>query len=365
MADIDPLSTRFRAKQAAYFRNLAHVPFASWTYSVDGTNAAPSDGSQFLHYEAPVWLPHLSLHYAIAGFDLRPTSSDLYYTFVQRSGRWYIGSDSDDGDLAYDSARDLWDFGPVTVIRGRSAIVLGHPGGRVSLTGLAAEADRDVPRVTRVWGRSWSRRVVILAPNSQRELSSLIGGGGDLSQIAAVAAAELVGDQAKAAPVGDRVIVNPINYQKLSALGREIVITHEITHVASRAATGSLEPTWLIEGLADYVGYRETALPPRIAAHDLRMRLATGHRLGGLPTDADYGGSNTLLSVAYDKSWLACRFMAERFGQSALLRVYRAVGATAHGSESTATDAAMRAVLHISLTTFTSQWQRYVVAVLR
>ncbi|MFL6238027.1 MAG: hypothetical protein ACJ735_00850 [Actinomycetes bacterium] len=365
MATLDPASAKFRAQQVRYFANVQHVPFSTWSYTLDADNVAPSDGAQFLRYNAAVWLPHVVLHYEIAGFDRSPTALDTYYTFVQRHRRWYIASDSDAASLAYTTARDIWDFGPVSVVRRRNAIVLGHPDSRVSLAALADEAQRDVPRVTKVWGRRWSQHIVVLAPDRQSELSKLLGDQGDLSQIAAVATAELVEAGQRTTPTGDRVLINPDNYRRLGVKGRQVVVTHEITHVASRASTGPVLPDWLIEGMADYVGYRELHTPPSIAAHELKVYLDQGHRAPGLPGDDDYAGANKHLALAYDESWLACRFIAERWGQAALVRLYRAVGASTQGSEKAATDAAIRGVLHESLATFTRQWQTYVTAVLR
>jgi hypothetical protein len=367
LAQLDPESRVFVEGQAAYFANLHSVPLAQWSYTLLDGEQAPTDGSQFLRYRADVWLPHVVLHYRIAGFDGAATSSDAWFTFVQRGTRWFFGSDTDAANLDYKTSREIWDFGPVTVIRGHSVLVLGHPHARVSLSALAAETDRDIPRVTRVWGRSWSQRVVVLAPNSASELGKLLGdSAGDLRQIAAVATAALVETGHDARPVGDRVIVNPDNYAgHLSAKGRQVVITHELTHVASRAATGRLVPDWLIEGLADYVGFRETGVPPTIAAHALKVYLDAGHSVPGLPQDTAYDGSNKQLSMSYDESWLACRFIAEHWGQSALVRLYRAVGATKAGSQRAATESGLHDVLHISLATFTREWQRYVASVLQ
>jgi hypothetical protein len=365
LGTVDPRSSSFRGMQAAYFDNLQRVPFASWSYNLDASNEAPTDGSQFLRYEAPVWLPHVVLHYQLAGFDSSPTSSDLYYTFVQRGTQWYVGGDSDDADLAYVSARDLWDFGAVTVVRGKRSLVLGHPHARISLRALAAEADADVPRVSRVWGNGWAQRVVVFAPNTPGEMSKLLADNSDLSQIAAVATAELVESSHQTRPVGDRILVNPNNWVRLSAKGRQVVMTHETTHVATRAQSGPLLPDWLVEGFADYVGYLDTHVTPVVAAHELRAYLDGGHRLGSLPSDAAYNGSNKHLDLAYDESWLACRFIATNWGQATLVRLYRLVGTTTHGTEKSATDAGLRSLLHESLAQFTRDWQRYVSSVLR
>ena len=42
-------------------------------------------------------------------------------------------------------------------------------------------------------------------------------------------------------------------------------------------------PAWLVEGLADHVGYRGTGVSLRVAAHDLRGRVRAGRVPGALP----------------------------------------------------------------------------------
>jgi hypothetical protein len=359
LGTVDPQSKTFRAKQATYFNNIAKVPLSSWSYTLEGGIEAPNSGSQFQHYFATVWVPHVRVHYKLAGFDHASTAGDAYFTFVQRGSRWYIGSDSDAARLGFGTTREIWDFGPVLVVRGKRSLVLGHPTSRVSLRNLADEVDRAIPRVTAVWGSAWSRVLVALVPRTESEMEKLIPDSGDLSRIAAVATAEITGDDL-AHPVGDRVIVNPANYTKLSGVGRRIVITHETTHVASRSATGRLVPTWLVEGFADYVGYGGTGVSTRTAAHELRKDLQRGRAVGALPTDKSYAGTNKRLSQAYEKAWLACRYIADKYGQAALLRFYRAVGAETVGSQATAVDRVMRRVLRVTLPAFTAQWAAYV-----
>ena len=154
------------------------------------------------------------------------------------------------------SGRDLWDFGPVAVVRGESSIVLGL-GDLEVLERHASEADRAVNAVSEVWGTSWAQRIVVIAPSDTAQLAAILGGSdGDYDQIAAVTTGHfLTGHTATSA---DRVLLNPDAFAELSSVGRRVVLTHETTHVAARAAsTGSL-PAWLSEGFADYVGFRNS-----------------------------------------------------------------------------------------------------------
>jgi hypothetical protein len=213
---------------------------------------------------------------------------------------------------------------------------------------IAAAVDAAVPRVTAVWGTGWARKVVVLVPADDKELARIVGHGG-FEQIAALATAELTDG---ADPVGDRVVVNPANFGKLGALGRRVVLTHEVTHVATRAATGPGVPSWLVEGFADYVGYRGLDVPYRVSAAELQAEVRRGAVPAGLPTDADFAGTNKDLATAYEEAWLAVTLLADRHGQAALLRFYRSVGGGA------SVEAALRAQLGTSTAAFTASWRR-------
>ena len=56
------------------------------------------------------------------------------------------------------------------------------------------------------------------------------------------------------------VFVNPEVTAGLRRAGAQVVMSHELVHVATDAARGGTEP-WLVEGFADYVALRDTDLP--------------------------------------------------------------------------------------------------------
>jgi hypothetical protein len=180
-----------------------------------------------------------------------------------------------------------------------------------------------------------------------------------LSGIAAVATAEVTAGIGDPDPVGDRIGINPLNWPKLSLLGRRIVITHELTHVASRAVTSASTPKWLAEGFADYVGYLDSGVPTTFVAQDLRDRILAGHRPHTFPTDDGFRGSSQRLSASYEGSWLACRLIAERWSQATLVRFYKTVGDSAEKPAAAVADAADK-VLHISARALLAQWRSYV-----
>lgn len=355
LAGIDPAHPKFRAAQARLFDNLAGVPLGGWGYRLDPTTELPVAGQAKKRYgSAAVWVPQLELRYWLAGFDARVTGQRQYLTFVRRSGHWYIAADDDLAAAGEDTARNLWDFGPVEVVRTPHTLVLGHPGELSTMRSITPVTDAAVPRVTGVWGTDWPQRVVVLVPSSQTELSRILADGSDLSRIAAVATADLAGTQGN--PSGERVIVNPRNYDTLGPLGRRVVLTHELTHVASRAVTGAATPTWLAEGFADYVGYSGTGVSVGEAAAELGRDVRAGRVPSALPADSAFDGTNQALAQAYEQAWLACRLIADRIGPAGLVRFYRQVGGSGQDPRS-AVGNALHDQLHLSVAQFTAQWQ--------
>jgi hypothetical protein len=277
-------------------------------------------------------------------------------TFVHRQSGWLLAADDDLAFLHQGSDRDLWDFGPVLVYRGRHTLVLGHPQAGALLRQAAEEADRDIPDVSAVWGANWAQQVVVFLPATQAELGALIHDPGDLSQIAAVQSTELhsngLGPPQQA---GDRIALNPGPFAHLSSLGRRIVFTHEITHVAARTFTTDAVPLWLVEGFADYVGFLHSGLSVQVIVQELITHVRDQGLPSTLPTNVEFLGTNPSLAAVYEQSWLACRLIVGERGQAALVRLYRTIGAPDAPSQAVA--AGLLQVLHQTPVAFTAAWR--------
>ena len=358
LRDVDPHATALRRRQAALFDNLAAVPLASWRYVLDRGATRPLGPAAVTRYTVPFYAPAVTLRYALRGIDGEPTARPQALTFVQRRTRWLLAADD---DLAADGTRTwrgIWDFGPVVTRSGRSSLVLAHPANAGRMATFADAVDDAVPRVTTVWGPAWPRRVALLIPDSVTEMARLVGEQFAAARIAAVAIADYADPRRRVAR-GQRVVVNPANLNRLGPLGRRIVLRHEITHVASRAVTGDTTPTWLVEGFADYVGYRDSGLPPGLVAQELRAEVRRGVWSGRLPADAEFRGDAPRLPVAYEEAWIACRLIVQRVGVAGLVRLYREVGATP-GRGGAAVDRALRRVVGVSTKDFVAQWRALV-----
>lgn len=352
LATVDPRAIGFRQRQAKLVAALRDVPLASWSYDLDIEHSRGAHPVLDRRYGI-WWAPDVVLHYRLAGFDADATEQRQSLTFVQRSGRWYVAADDDFAGEGRRSARDLWDEGDVVVTRGVSCLVLAHPGNAALVGMLVRETDAAVRKVTAVWGTGWAQRVVLLVPDTQDELARVVPDAGDLGQIAALATAELTSPDRGYHPVGDRVLINPATFGRLGTLGRRVVLTHEVTHVASRRATGPEVPTWLVEGLADYVGYRDVDLPLAVSARELQVDVRAGRLPTVLPADASYDGSSSELAQTYEQSWLAVVLLVRTYGQDGLLRLYREAG---RGRDPGSFDRVLATQLHTSRSAFTAAW---------
>jgi hypothetical protein len=293
--------------------------------------------------------------------DLEPSTRSLWLTFVARGGKTYLAGDSDLTTSGFRSWAGPWQFGKVAVYRGHSSLVLGPPGDPALLRTLATEVDAAIPAVTAVWGTGWSQQVAVIVPNSAAEFSALLGSGSSITDISAAAATDGI-DPGTGKPYGQRLVLNPQSLDNLTPTGRRIVLRHEITHLATAAATADITPRWLVEGFAEYVANLGSGQSVSTAASELTRLVRSGKAaaaLRNLPAEAAFGASGAALAQAYEQSWLACRLIAAKVGQAGLVSFYRAVGtAITPGAQAVADGLA--AVLHESLASFTAQWRAYV-----
>ncbi|MGC0414787.1 hypothetical protein [Embleya sp. AB8] len=359
---LDPQNPAFRQAQAGVFDNMAEVPFAGWEYEIVTPDAFELPATRKSALGAPVFTAQVDLLYRITGHDAAPVRVPQYLTFVLRSGAWYLTADSDGAAVGMRTPAQVWDLGPVTVVQGAHSTVLGI-GTRTALHDFADIADKAVPQVGAVWGDSWPGRAVVVVPGTEAQMARLLGAEpSKYTKIAAVTTGER-GAAADAA-AADRVIVNPDAFHELGDLERRVVMAHELTHVASRAFTRAWTPTWLSEGFADYIGYLDSAQTMRTAAPELRRDVKAGKVPAQLPTDASFETTQEDLPQAYEMGWLACKLIAERWGQAELVELYRTVGAerppgVGAPDSASALASAMVSVLGAAPDAFTKTWLDY------
>ncbi|MBN3928320.1 hypothetical protein IQ279_01440 [Streptomyces verrucosisporus] len=357
LATVDPRADGYRDAQRTVFGNLARLPIDHWSYRVTATGEdafpLPADGGAGPRRIAV----RAELRYRIGGYDPAPVRDVEHLTLTEREGRWYVSSDGD-GDGAPGGRRgtqQLWEQGEMTVVRGERSLVLGVGRPEFDLRALADDADRAVPGADEAWPRRWPRRVLVQAPATLERMAGLLGGPpSSYRGIAAVTTGEAGG---RSTAPAERIVVNPEAYWLLGEEGRRIVMTHEVTHVATREHTTESTPLWLSEGFADWAAYREVDRSPARIAPLLDDAVRDGEVPRRLPTDEEFAfaGDADRLARSYESGWLLCRMVAQRWGEEKLVELYLAAGES--GGD---IDPVVREVLGTGMDGLTERWREYV-----
>ena len=277
------------------------------------------------------WTAQVALTWGFEGFDREPASTEVAVTFVADGDAVAIRRFGGSGD----GIEPLWLQGPLEVRSSDEALVM-VAGSRPDAAREAATYARRVTRGTEVVRRvlrGWRPSVVVEVPASASALdATLDAADGTYAGIAAVTTTA-DGSGSPDAPV--HVFVNPDVTRGLRGAGAQVVMSHELVHVATDAATSAMD-LWLLEGFADYVALRDVPLPLSTTAGraiDLVRRDGVPR---GLPGPEEFDTRATELEAAYELAWLACDTLADEAGEQALLDVYR------RASRGAPVDAALR-----------------------
>src|SRR6476469_418869 len=347
----------FVAGQRRMFTNLAGVPFDEWSYRLRADDALDLTELPDTGPADELWAPAVDLHNALHGADLVPTDRAIGYLFARHGDAWYLRSDTALGGLGRNTWRGPWDFAPCVVAATRYGIVLSHPGSEPMVDRLVHELDSSVEAVSAVWPTSWSHRVAFLLPDSPGEMRALVGPDFPVESVVAVAVADRVDNRTRTV-AGQRVVLSPSGVRTLSVASLRIVLRHEITHLAARADTVDGSPTWLLEGFADYVGYRDSGVTLAEGAPDLAKQVRHGDPPTALPEDRAFRSGGAELDLAYQQSWSVTRYIAERYGEPALIAVYRKLAGDGPVS-ALETDAMLRGLLGVDRDGLVGGWQSY------
>lgn len=355
---LDPGDAELRTGQAAAFDHMAEVSFDLVEYAYTGESPLPAERQAVLGPEA--WVGKVNLSYRIAGADTGSVRREQFVTMVKRGRNWYIAGFTDHPP-GQQVVRDLWELAPVTVTRGSRSLILST--GAEPQQQVAAQVDRGADQVDQVWGDAWPRTVVIVVPTDQTQMAQLLGRTDQtgLDQIAAVTTGEV--GLIETGVGADRIILNPEGFAQLDRGSAQIVMTHEISHVAARSGGGGEVPIWLSEGMADYVAFKHSDLTTWQRAGDLLAQVQRGNVPTRLPDLEAFDPAAGDVAPAYSGSYLAVALLVDRYGQAKVLELYRTVQGSDARDGATAPavpiESAMPQVLGISVDQFEKDWIDY------
>jgi hypothetical protein len=287
------------------------------------------------------WVADVELSWRFGGLDRRRSALEVPVVLT------WDGSDPEFVTSRVTGGRrvPLWWQAAVVVRRTPDTLVLTTR--RRGLAGLSRQAVTAVDTV-RATLPGWRGPLVVEAAGNGEEFLSASG----LSAASAreIAAVTTTTDGSGSSRSASHIYLNPPVFDPLGPQARQIVVSHEATHVALGAATTSA-PTWLSEGIADYVALVDTDVPVRVlAAQVLRLVRAEGAPRH-LPGQAELDSGDADIGAWYEAAWLAALLVADRHGEEALLELYRVADADG------ATDRAFREVLGTTEEAFVEEWR--------
>ncbi len=276
---------------------------------VDQVGTVAADGS---------WTGLIDLSWQLGGLDPAPSRADVTVSFSPGGGGLGI-TGFGAGTTAGRGRVPIWLRGELAVARADGVLVMVD-GNQSTARATAQRVVNGIAVVHRVIA-DWAPRVVIEVPASAAQLDQALGA--DEGTYAAIAAVTTTAGSSGTADAPIHVFVNPDVTAGLRRAGAQVVMSHELVHVATDAARTPMEP-WLLEGFADYVALRDTKLPDRTTLGRAIKAVRSDGVPAALPTAADFDTRATDLQAHYEEAWLACRIIAERLGERGLLLAYSA-----------------------------------------
>lgn len=362
MSTVATSSPSFRRRQARWFTAVTKLPLESYDLTAAWgrygdlvrarDRAAHSDADR-------VDIPVTEERYKIKGFDGAPVEDDVFYTFVEQRGRWMVGSDADLSDLGLQSSRQLWDFGPISLQRSPHFLLISHPcsapiGCARLPSDMLALAEKALQRVDRYWPMSWRHRIVIAAPTTAAELKRILQATFDVNKFVAFAySSEDIEHGLRF--IGRRIILNWNTIAGRTSDSLLTILAHELTHVATRSVAGPQIPTFVDEGIAEYVGYN--ADPASLSYLDSVVKA--GSFDGKLPRDYQFTtGSGTDIFLSYQKAESAVRFFIDRWGVTRFVKFYTSLGRerVVGGTPAFHLNRALQGAIGVGLTRFQKLW---------
>lgn len=277
---------------------------------VDQVGTVASDGT---------WSGSVELTWQVARLDGAPARAEVVVTFTPDGDGLAIAGFSAGG-----AARvPLW-------LRGRLAVATA-PGVLVMVDGTGPQAEAEAEAVVRRVERGIDVVRRVLPGEVGPVAVEVPASAGDLDETLGVRPGTYAGIAAVTAPVGSaadedepvHLFVNPDVTSGLRRAGAQVVMSHELVHLATDAVRRPVEP-WLLEGFADYVALRDTRLTDRVT---LGRAIEAARRDGvprSLPAAGDFDTRARDLQARYEEAWLACRVLAEQVGESQLVAAYDA-----------------------------------------
>ena len=352
LATVDRRQRTYYRQQATLYARMRAVPFSAYTYRLT-SDLRSRPNLKRRYAAAQVYQAQVQARYRFKDQDTSPVLARHSFTFVRTDDGWRIAGPGDRRQQARDDV-EIWDGGPVRTARSARTLIVHHPGQEQLAGRLLGAADRAYAQVGAAWTGRWERKAVILVPRDQAEAERLVGAR-DLTRVAAVASSSVESGAAERV-LGNRIVVNTTNVTRYNELSLQILVTHEMTHVATRTL-GVGVPLLLVEGFADWAALMPVKLPFAVTRATLFQQVRSGRFDGTLPGDREFRGPDA--GVAYDEGSAFCLWVARTYGVAKLRALYREFAGTSPAN-SADLDRGFRHVLGLPRRTAEGRWAAWV-----
>ncbi len=318
LAIVDSKQPQLVARQRMLFTNLRKFQFTTLKYFV--ADERPSK-VLIAKYGADAFSTRVMMRYRLRGLDAKPVQTDLGYAFVPRDGAWVLVDDSAiEETLSPDGHRQPWDFQEISVIRKGQVLVVVDKGEQALGEKIATVSQGAVDGVRRHWRRPWNGAVMVVAMSEPKVMATVwTTGSGYGWTIAAKAVSLYDGEpwaQRSVPPVSSRIVVNPAVRTKLD----QDLLVHEMTHAAT-LQLGIKTPTWLVEGIAEYVRCATIEDDPHWTVDPYRKTVRTKYlaSMKVLPTQAEFDAEG---DRSYGQSWWITAYLVDELGEKGVADLY-------------------------------------------
>jgi len=347
LADVDPADPTFVHKQQVEFQNLQKIPLGGFGYQLEDSVQydALIPAQLRTRYHGMVRAAGVDVQYRIDGMDVTGVATPWVPVFGLASGVWRIVGEAADKSLPLGVNGQPWDASPITVARSTRVVAVMSAEDGARAPALLKMAESALDRVAAVRPNGWAGKIFITAVQDSGIFDTYFADSPDrVNQVAAIAVPyydDVPAWHRDARYAATRVVFNPA---QLAADDAELAhdLTHEFTHAAMGPVTSDATPLWLVEGFAEYVPFKTE----QVSTQWLH-RVLTGLSTSSPPPDSTFyrDGRN------YALGWLACRYIAQTYGEAKLVELYQNLSSGA---------ADLRGTLGVDLATFTAGWANYV-----
>jgi hypothetical protein len=339
LRNVDHRDKALMARQRQYYANLVQLPLAAFSYQV---RPAQWDGQRFLpRWGRDVRIPQVTMSLELAGYDAVPVQRTVGFAFSFADGKATIVSDrTANGTPLFLGTPAPWDLTAISVRRSSEVLGIFDRATAPSGQKLVDEVRQGITQIDQRLPFTWSDHVVVYSVSSPDVLRSFTDvPGGSIEHLGALTFPTYAAPEGRSKVAATRMLVMPTSVRAGEPfLGR--ITRHELSHVAIGTRDDGA-PTWVSEGIAEYLGAVELPQRQRIIATEALARAQGG--VDAMPTSKEFNGNDQ--EWHYALSWMAVDYIASTYGEGRMWELMDAMHNGGSGTSDTDQDRVLEQVL--------------------